>query len=90
MFARKATFRAIDRARSIARVEPVHSNDNHAHRMARAPHAPALVCHWRIAPATGKPECHWRSERVVPARFRGERKPRPSATIQLGEGGEIS
>jgi hypothetical protein len=59
MFAKKATFRAIDRARSIARARPVHSNDNHVHRMAGAPHAPALVCHWHIAPATGKPECHW-------------------------------
>ena len=75
MFAKKATFRAIDRVRSIARVGPFHSNDNHAHRTARA----ALVCHWRIAPATGKPECHWRSDRVMPARFGGERKPRPPA-----------
>jgi hypothetical protein len=58
MFAKKATFRAIDRARSIARVGLVHSNDN-VHRMAGAPHAPALVCHWHIAPATGKPECYW-------------------------------
>ena len=47
MFARKATFWAIDRARSIAPVAPVHSNDNHLHRMARVPHAPPLVCHWR-------------------------------------------
>jgi hypothetical protein len=59
MFARKATFRAIDRARSIAQVRLVHSNCNNANRMAGAPHAPALVCHWHIAPATGKPECHW-------------------------------
>jgi hypothetical protein len=59
MFAKKATFRAIDRARSIARAGLVHSNDNHVTRMAGAPHAPALVCHWRIAAATGKPECHW-------------------------------
>jgi hypothetical protein len=58
MFAKKATFRAIDRARSIARARLVHSNDNHVYRMAGAPHAP-LVCHWQIAPATGKPECHW-------------------------------
>jgi hypothetical protein len=59
MFAKKATFRAIDRACSIVRVGLVHSNDNHVHRMAGAPRAPALVCHWHIAPATGKPECHW-------------------------------
>jgi hypothetical protein len=77
MFARKATFRAIDRVHSVAQVEPVHSNDNHAHRMSGAPHAPALVCHWHIAPGTGKPECHWRCERVIPARSGGERKLRP-------------
>jgi hypothetical protein len=58
MFARKATFRAVDRVR-IAQVRPVHSNDNHGHRIAAAPRAPALVCHWHIDPATGKPECRW-------------------------------
>ena len=66
MFARKATFRAIDSARSMARVRLVYSNENRVYRMAGAPHAPALVCHWHIAPATGKPECHWEAT-VVPA-----------------------
>jgi hypothetical protein len=75
MFARKATFQASDRVHSVARAEPVHSNDNHAHRMAGTPHAPVLVCHWHIAPVTGKLECHWRIERVRPARFGGGRKP---------------
>jgi hypothetical protein len=75
MFARKATFGAIDRVHSIARAEPVHSNDNDAHRMAGVPHAPVLMCQWHIAPVTGKPECHWRIERISPTRFGGERKP---------------
>jgi hypothetical protein len=55
MFAKKATFRVIDRAR-IARVRPVHSNDNHGQRIA---YAPALVCHWHMDPGSGKPECRW-------------------------------
>lgn len=79
MFARKATFWAFDRARSIARVEPVHSNDNLGHRMTGAPHAPALLCHWHIAPATGKPECHWEASLVAAAR-----KPRQPRSVRPG------
>jgi hypothetical protein len=60
MFARKATFRAVDWVRSIAQVRLVHSNDNLVHRTADAP---TLVCHWHIVPATGKPECHWEAAR---------------------------
>jgi hypothetical protein len=76
MFARKATIRVVDRVQSIARTTPVRSNDNNAHRMADAPHARALVCRWQIAPATGKPECHWQNVRVMPTRSRSERQPR--------------
>jgi hypothetical protein len=74
MFARKATFRTVDRARSIARVGLVHSNDNHVHRVAGARRAPALVCHWHIAPATGKLECLWEA-RPQPAQSGGDRNP---------------
>jgi hypothetical protein len=66
MFVGKATFRAVDCVQNIAQVRLVHSNDNLVHRMARAPHAPALVCHWRIVPATGKPECHWGARHATP------------------------
>jgi len=65
MFAGKATFRAVDCVQNIAQVRLVHSNDNLVHRMAGAPRAPALVCHWHIAPATGKPECHWEARHAT-------------------------
>jgi hypothetical protein len=76
MFARKATFRAKDRVHGRAQVKLIRSND--MHRTAGAPQAPGLVCHWHIAPATGKPECHWQSERAMPEWFDGERTPRLS------------
>jgi hypothetical protein len=66
MFARKATFRDADRVDNRARVVPLHSNDNHVlPTMVGAPEAgrPGLVCHWHLAPGTGKPECNWRIER---------------------------
>jgi hypothetical protein len=60
MFARKATFRAIDWVRNIAQVRLVHSNDNLVY-----PPASTLVCHWHIAPATGKPEAARRQARRI-------------------------
>jgi len=78
MFARKATIGDIDRVHSFARVVSVHSNDNKVHPLTTAaPRVcrPALVCHWRIAPGTGKPECDWRIERVRDKRYGGGRDP---------------
>jgi hypothetical protein len=78
MFARKATFRDVDRVHNRARVVPLHSNDNHVHpTMVTAPDAGrlALVCHWHLAPGTGKPECNWRIERGAQSRSGSEREP---------------
>lgn len=82
MFARKATVRDVDRVLSLARVA-LHSNSNHVHPTMGAPYAcrPALVCHWHVAPGTGKPQCDWRIERVADKRRGSGREPRAAMSL---------
>jgi hypothetical protein len=71
MFARSAKIRDPARVFRDARTPLGHSNDNQAKRSLIATTdssgGRALVCHWRVNPASGKPECHWALEGDAPA-----------------------
>ena len=66
MFAKLARFHGMGH-RYAAPLKTAYCSDNHpVHHLASVSRPPrqALVCGWRRAPATGRPECFWQ---VVPA-----------------------